>query len=225
MKYLYLCLIGIVLQALFIYAEKKKKYATAVCLKGLASCCFIALGILSRSLSVNDSFAKLIVIGLILGGVGDVFLNLRFVFEKIGQKIFLLGIAAFLAGHIVYLVALIPLSEKLVASVIIGAVAATLILIYIFSHIEKVKIPFKIFGVLYIGAVVIMTVVALGNLATSPRSTQALLYAVGAVFFTVSDIVLIFNTFTAKTRFSMRVTNLSLYYLGQLLIALSLQFI
>lgn len=225
MRYLYLCVIGIILQALFIYAEKKKKFVAAVCLKGLASCCFIALGVLSRTLSENDSFAKLIVTGLILGGVGDVFLNLRFVFEKIGQKIFLLGIAAFLAGHIVYLVALIPLSDRLVSCLIIGAVLATLILIYIFSHIDKVKNAFKIFGIFYIGAVVIMTIVALGNLAAEPRSIQALLYAVGAVFFTTSDIILIFNTFTTKTKFSMRVANLSLYYLGQLLIALSLQFI
>ncbi len=225
MRYLYLCLLGMIIQALFIYFEKRKNYVAAVVLKGLASCTFVALGILSRALSQNDSFSKLIVIGLILGAVGDVLLNLRFVFKKTGQKIFLLGIAAFLAGHIVYLVALIPLSESLLISVTIGAVAAIITLYLIFTHIEKVKIAFKLFGVFYIGAVIVMTAVALGNLATSPRSIQALLYAVGAVFFTASDIVLIFNTFTGKTKFSMRVANLSLYYLGQLLIALSLQFI
>lgn len=34
--------------------------------------------------------------------------------------------------------------------------------------------------------------------------------------------VLIFNTFSGKTRFSMRITNLSLYYIGQMMIALCL---
>jgi hypothetical protein len=34
--------------------------------------------------------------------------------------------------------------------------------------------------------------------------------------------VLIFNTFGGKTRYSMRIMNLSYYYIGQLLIALSL---
>lgn len=37
-----------------------------------------------------------------------------------------------------------------------------------------------------------------------------------------SDIVLIFNTFSGTTKFSLRITNLSLYYVGQLLIAGSL---
>lgn len=55
-------------------------------------------------------------------------------------------------------------------------------------------------------------------------SLSATVYAIDAVLFTLSDIVLIFNTFSGVTRFSLRITNLSLYYLGQLLIALSLYF-
>ena len=43
-------------------------------------------------------------------------------------------------------------------------------------------------------------------------------------FFTVSDIVLIFNTFTGSSTYGMRIANLSFYYAGQLLIALSLLF-
>ena len=39
-----------------------------------------------------------------------------------------------------------------------------------------------------------------------------------------SSIVLILNTFGPESKFSLRVTNLSLYYVGQLLIALSLLF-
>lgn len=162
-------------------------------------------------------------IGLILGGVGDVLLNLRFVFEKIGQKIFLAGIAAFLAGHILYLAALIPQSVNLTVCVIIGIIAAAAILAYIFKTMN-VKLAFKIFGVFYIGAVVLMTAVAIGNLIAAP-GVACWLYAVGAVLFTASDIILIFNTFGSETKFSMRIANLSLYYLGQLLIAGSLFFI
>ena len=51
------------------------------------------------------------------------------------------------------------------------------------------------------------------------------LFAAGSVLFLVSDIVLILNTFGKETRQSLRVTNISLYYLGQLLIALSLLFL
>ena len=51
------------------------------------------------------------------------------------------------------------------------------------------------------------------------------MFAAGAFLFLVSDIVLILNTFGPKSKFSLRVTNLSLYYVGQLLIALSLLFV
>ena len=87
-----------------------------------------------------------------------------------------------------------------------------------------VKPAFKAFGILYIGAIVLMTAVAIGNVITGP-STAAWMHAIGAVLFTLSDIVLIFNTFGTTSRFSLRITNLSLYYLGQLLIAGSLFYI
>jgi uncharacterized membrane protein YhhN len=51
------------------------------------------------------------------------------------------------------------------------------------------------------------------------------MFAAGAVSFLISDIVLILNTFGKETKFTLRVTNLTLYYIGQLLIALSLQLI
>lgn len=218
-----LCILGAAIQALFIAVEHNEKYVGAVCLKGSASVVFVIIGAIAFAAAANTQFAKPVFIGLILGAVGDILLNLRFVFEKNGQKIFLLGIAAFLAGHILYLAALIPQSENLWLCIIIGAVIAAAILAYIFKTMD-VKPAFKAFGVLYIGAVVIMTAIAIGNLISGP-STTTWLYAIGAVLFTVSDVVLIFNTFGTTQRFSLRITNLSLYYIGQLLIASSLFFI
>lgn len=218
-----LCILGMVIQACFIAVEHKEKYVGAVCLKGSASVVFVIIGAIAFVAATNTQFAKPVFIGLILGAVGDILLNLRFVFEKNGQKIFLLGIAAFLAGHILYLVALIPQSESLWLCIIIGAIVAAAILAYIFKTME-VKAAFKIFGIFYIGAVVIMTAIAIGNLIANPATTTWL-YAIGAVLFTVSDIVLIFNTFGTTQKFSLRITNLSLYYVGQLLIACSLFFI
>ena len=225
MRYLLLGIIGFAIQIAFILVENKKKYVPAVILKGSAALVFIVIGILSMQLASNHSFAWLVVIGLLLGGIGDVQLNLRFVFEKSGQKIFLMGIAAFLSGHIMYLAALILLSNNLLVSLICGVVVAALLLRWIFSKIGEVQKAFKIFGYVYIGAIVLMTAVAIGNLISNPGSTSALLYVIGALFFTASDVIMIFNTFGGTQKFSMRAANLALYYLGQLLIAISLQFI
>lgn len=221
---LLLALAGILIQAAFITVEHKEKYVAAVVLKGSAACVFCIIGFLGWQNASVAAFAGPVFAGLLFGALGDILLNLRFVFPKIGQKIFLGGVAAFLVGHILYLAALIPLSTALLPCIAVGVVVAAALLIWIFKTLS-VKLAFKIFGVLYIGAVVLMTAVAMGNLIADPQSLTNILYAVGAVAFTVSDIVLIFNTFGTKQLFSLRITNLSLYYLGQLLIASSLFFI
>lgn len=219
------CLIalGIFDQIVFIINEHNKKYVMADIYKGLASLMFVLIGYSAYRLVPDYNLAKYIFIGLVFGMFGDILLNLRFVFEKNGQKIFLVGILFFLIGHILYLLALLPHAQKTIYCVAIGAILAASLLTYIFKTME-VKMAFKIFGVVYLGAVIIMTCIALGIAIFAP-TTQAIIYAIGAVLFTASDIVLIFNTFSGVTKFSLRITNLSLYYLGQLLIAISLFFI
>lgn len=220
---LLLALGGMLLQGAFIAVEHKQQYKGAVCLKGAAALVFCTIGFYGLAGAGNTAFARLVCIGLVFGALGDILLNLRFVFPAVGQKIFLGGVAAFLTGHILYLAALIPLSENLLPSLIVGVILAAALLAWIFKTLT-VKLAFKIFGVLYIGAVVLMTAVAVGNVLAAP-ATAAWMHAIGAVLFTVSDIVLIFNTFGSAQKFSLRITNLSLYYLGQLMIAGSLFFV
>ena len=186
-------------------------------LKGLASLCFVTIGLIC---SPGTHTAKLIVAGLIIGCVADVLLNLRMVFEEKGQPIFLVGILVFLTGHILYLAAILPLCKSKLACIVIGIVLTALLMVWIFKRITA-KPAFKIFGVVYIGAIMLLNVVAVGNLIAD-ASPFNMMFAAGAVFFLVSDIVLILNTFGDGFRQSLRNTNISLYYAGQILIALSL---
>ena len=220
MDYIYLCAPCAVLVLLFLKSEKAEKYVPAVVLKGLASACFVLLGFLGSRGAGGDT-ARCILTGLVLGLIADVLLNLRFVFKKIGTPVFLVGILVFLAGHILYLIALIPRCPGLIWWILAGAVLTFFILRWIFSKIEAKK-AFKIFGVFYIGAIVIMNCVALGVLIADPCA-HSTVYMIGALLFLVSDVVLILNTFGSETKFSLRVTNIALYYLGQIMIALSLQ--
>jgi uncharacterized membrane protein YhhN len=188
-----------------------------VILKGLASLCFVITGILCSN---GSQLAKMIILGLAIGCVADVLLNLRFVFKEKGQAVFLVGILVFLTGHIIYLAAVLPLSANWLLCVVIGIVLTAALMVWIFKQITAKK-AFKIFGVVYIGAIMLLNVVAIGNLITAP-SVFTRLFAGGAVLFLISDVVLILNTFGEKTRQSLRNTNIALYYAGQLLIALSL---
>ena len=218
-----MAVVGFVLQALFIKTEHEEKYVAAVILKGAASLMFVLVAY-NAYMTVNNIFNKQFLIGLFFGMLGDILLNLRFVFKKNGQKIFLVGILAFLIGHIIYLLALLPQARHVWIwyCIIIGALAAAALLMYIFKTMD-IKPAFKIFGVFYLGAVFIMTAIALGIAIFTP-SRRSLIYAIGAVLFTASDVVLIFNTFSGKTTFPLRICNLTLYYIGQMLIAFSLFF-
>ena len=107
-----LIVLGIVLQICFMATELKKKYTLAVLLKGLASACFVALGCLTSKEASDGVFANYILFGLLFGMAGDILLNLRFLFEKKGNLVFLVGILIFLIGHVMYLIAILPFAER-----------------------------------------------------------------------------------------------------------------
>jgi uncharacterized membrane protein YhhN len=216
------CCVGIALQALFIDREHKKEYTAALILKACASACFVILGFITSRRAADAGFARFVVLGLCLGMGGDILLNLRFLSEKKGNLIFLVGILVFLSGHVMYLAALIPLCENVVLGLALGAVFTAVILLWIFRQITA-KPAFKIFGVFYIGAIVIMTTIAILNLIAG-FSAMKLIFAVGAVLFLLSDIILIINNFGGKNSKQLRTMNLALYYIGQLCIAICLLF-
>ncbi len=154
---------------------------------------------------------------------GDILLNLRYLVGKMGQKVFLIGILIFMIGHVLYLIPLLKTAPSPLIPIVIGLVLAALLLYWILTSVTA-ALAFKIFGVFYIGAVTLMAVTAVWNYAKL-GTTADMLFAVGGVLFLASDVILIFNTFTGEATFGKRVANLSLYYIGQLLIASSLMFL
>ena len=218
---LILTILCLLVMSIFIYEEGKENFSLAVILKGCASLLFVLLGFVCSKVYANTEFCKLVTIGLILGFIADVLLNLRFVFKKNGKIVFLVGILVFLSGHILYLCALIPTVNNVIIPLIAGIVLSALLLKWIFTKIEAQK-AFKIFGVFYIGAIVIMNCFAVANLVQDFSNTRYIVFTIGALLFLASDIVLILNTFGKQTKTSLRITNLVLYYLGQILIAYSM---
>lgn len=216
-----LCLLCLVFMSLVCRQELRKYDLAAVIMKGLASLCFVLLGVLGCRLSGGGQMAKLVVLGLVLGCVADVLLDLRFVSEKLDQPIFLLGILVFLAGHVVYLAAILPSSRQLLLCILASVVMTALLMRWLFSKVSA-NMTFKVFGVFYIGAIVLLSCVSVGILLVSP-SAFAGVFTAGVLLFLVSDVVLILNNFGPEYKFSLRIVSLSLYYIGQLLIALSLQ--
>ena len=190
----------------------------AVWLKGFASVFFVILGI--YCFSKNPSSGKLIVIGLALGMIGDVLLNLRYLVSKsASNKVFALGILAFLSGHILYIVALFGRGANPLTALILTAVISVLGIPPLMKRITAPSKGLKIFGYVYLVIVIAMFSAAASLLIRNGSSPFNIVFVVGALLFMVSDFIMIYYSFGKKIP-PLRAINLSTYYLGQLLIAL-----
>ncbi len=220
-----LLLLGCAAEAIFILAEHRKRMLGALLLKGCASLLFVLAGVVAFSLAPDRTFARLIVLGLMLGAVGDVCLNLRFLLTGRARAVFLLGIGAFLLGHVAYLIALIAKQPgALLYALPVAAVVSFFLIRFVLSRVAVGGV-IKTFGIVYLSVVFLMAAVALTLFAFEPQSTGKALFAVGGLLFAASDVLLVLNQFGKRAYPAFRALNLSLYYLGQICICLTIVFL
>lgn len=205
---------------MYLYTETIGKKVAALICKALASLCFVLIGFICGNGSLSS---RLIICGLVFGFIADILVNLRYTFKKKGQMLHLIGIISFLIGHILYLSVAVSISDNPLISLVAGIIISIFLMLWMYKRIS-VSVVLKIVGIIYIGAIVLLNTAAIGNMIAM-QSSFTCIFALGAVFFLVSDILLILNTFGAKPKRSIRIIHLSLYYLGQVLIALSLALI
>ncbi len=200
-----------------ILSEKKKAYKYSVCFKFMASLTFVILGYIQMTLNNSSKYAVLA--GLILGAVGDVLLNLSYLFESSKTYLFTSGVIFFLLGHCFYLSNLFKVHTNIVIPAIL-TIITSIMLFYLLFNAVKLSKNQKSAGLIYVIAVVFMASMGLTNMVLSP-SKQSILFGIGSLFFVISDIILIIDTFIEKREIYL-VCNLLFYYTGQLLIALSI---
>jgi uncharacterized membrane protein YhhN len=169
------------------------------------SAAFVAVGISAGAL--DSTFGTIMLAGLLLSLVGDVFLAID------GRRPFVAGLAAFLAAHVTYAVAFVNrgLGEALylpLAGVVLAGVAIG------YWLLPTVPRELRPAVVTYIAAISIMVAFAV---STNALSTDWRI-PVGAVGFYLSDIFVARDRFNAPG-FINRVVGLPLYYGAQLLLA------
>lgn len=98
---------GAVLETLFIMRSYKRRNASSVVLKTMASVVFVLLGLLELRRMGPSLYGWYVVAGLTLGMLGDLLLALRFLSEKLHRLFFAAGSVSFFLGHIVYILAIL----------------------------------------------------------------------------------------------------------------------
>jgi len=159
-------------------------------------------------------YFKFVLIGLILGLVGDVCLALP------GLTAFRVGLVAFLAGHILYILAFAILTRRAdwinPVNILIIAISGCIYL-WLLPHLGNMLVPVTFY-------IVVISVMVAGAWAAfrNPRvqGLGAWFILVGAVFFFVSDIFVAHQRFVIE-QFYNRLIGLPLYYTAQFLLAFS----
>ncbi|MBE2198504.1 MAG: lysoplasmalogenase [Anaerolinea sp.] len=168
----------------------------------------IILIALQGSTPAAPAYKWLIVAGLILCLAGDVFLMLP-------PRYFIMGLGSFLAGHWFYIAAFSVggtiFSWWLLPLLLYGGVIYALL----HPHLGKMRGPV----IAYIVTILLMAWQALGRWSTV-TTTPALLAAVGAVLFVISDSLLALDRFRQQFKLA-RLLVLTTYWSAQWLIALS----
>jgi uncharacterized membrane protein YhhN len=201
---MYLLLIPGVAAYLRIKETSRKRLALTV--KGASTAVIVlsALTALTLKSGGPSIFDALIVIGLTLGLVGDVVIGVSF----------LAGMAAFAAGHLCYIGALLLTSSKPALAVPIWAVFYAALLVYYKKSGIKAPENLAVPSAAYAAVIAAMLSLAFTVTDAAPVLLPA------AVLFTASDFMLAFLTF-AKHNNRLDQISLWCYYVGQSLFAVS----
>ncbi len=223
--WIYIAIAGCIVQTAFTCFEYAKKPVAAVIFKGVASLFFVLLGFVGLTVTGDARFAVLVIAGLVFGAVGDVLLNLYKLVGKAEQQVFMGGMAAFFIGHLVYIVALLSHGiNALFVAVPVCAVLSAALLPWMLGRINA-EGKIRIFGIVYMALIFLMLGCSAGLMVLQPFNIGHLLFVIGAVFFALSDVILVFDLFGNHKYKSFRACNLAAYYLAQVLIALSIIFV
>ena len=236
MLYPLLLVCGAVL--LFVYVrEKIKAYSVkAVLLKSVVSVLFIMVGVYGAWLSALKGSASplcpFVVLGLLCGLLGDIWLDLKYVFPEKDAPFTYAGFCVFGVGHILYIVGMLltyyPSGKPMT---VIVPVLLALVLSIGNAVLEKpMKLNYGKFKPIVIayGVILFAMVLISGSLALyyGWEKTSLNLIFVGGVFFAISDLILSGTYFgTGKERPIDLALNYITYYAGQFLIASALVFI
>jgi uncharacterized membrane protein YhhN len=200
-----------------VYAEYRQAHMLRIVSKCIASAAFIAVGFLAAH--ADRGFERHILLGLVLGAVGDVALLGK------SNRAFMGGLVAFLLGHLAYVVACLHTVggprvtfELAGPYAIIPALVGAGALRWLWPRLGKMRIPV----IVYVVVIVSMVIAAIALARSGALSHDARVrFAVGAVLFFISDFAVARDKFVEKG-FSNRAWGLPSYYAGQLFIAWSL---
>ncbi len=229
MAYYIVLSVGVIVSFIFCMMRRKGFSLSNLIFKSVSSLCFLLTAVFAL---VENSqaylYGSLIIFGGALGLVGDMMLDLKGLYKK-DESVYLRGgFIFFLIGHIFYSAAIIIVSKLklwLIALCIIGAIVIAFANIFVSKFMKVHFGAYRKIVFVYVLFLSITMLLSISAAITSGFEKKYVLLAVGAVLFTLSDVVLSSTFFgRGKDGSFYLFINHFLYYAGQYLIASSVMF-
>ena len=235
MYYLIPLIVGFISLAVFLFFRVKQKRIIAVWLKGFTSLMFITTALVAflTSSKPDNGFGVFIIIALVFGLLGDVFLDIKYISKNHEDLFTKLGFISFAIGHIFFTTGLFVKFYDFTANIlylIIPIIASIILMIVtlLFEKFTPVRYQkMKPYVLIYSFILFFTTIMYLSvSIQSGWQNITAIIMFGGLVFFTLSDLVLN-NTYFAPgfNTPAFVIVNHILYYIGQFAIAISLFFL
>lgn len=214
-----------------------RKCKQSLAFKMISATLFVLIGFLALKISGNATpYATYIMWGLVLGWVGDLFLH-----SLSDSKVhFVIGFLSFLAGHVVYIAGFQKAIEKtypsspaiawyeVLATVLLVGILISVFIIRKYIKHKILYVAFGVYGVILSTMLVKTFRYAIGEWAYGTNDHVFGIFVtmvLGAVLFTVSDLLLGFIIAKGETKRIGRIINIVTYFAAQVLIGCSIFFI
>lgn len=225
-------LVGLISLGAFLFFRVKKTDVRSLMLKAITSVMFILTGVFLAT-GKSSLYAGLIVAGLVCGILGDIWLDMKFMYRQDEKFLTNAGFISFACGHFFYIAAIITGTApsfkaiSLLPSLAVAVIAGCAV--YFGEKIMKLKYgSYKMISTLYGALLFFVTVLGLFSAIFSGIATNKhlIVFFIGGVLFVISDLILSGTYFgEGKNRPVDIITNHVSYYLAQFVIASSILFI
>ena len=217
----------------FFLVEQKTPSVRSLILKMICASMFLLTGLAAAKKAGMSPYARFMLLGLLCAWFGDLFLHIQ---GKAKVPCQVIGVLAFLAAHVMYLLAFgrelrrVSPETKMFTPGAAVFVAAVLVFYTVIVFATKTKLHPALLG-LYGYAVFLtfmcFTALRLSAIVFPANAFGATLLGTGAILFVLSDGslgILMFNK-KLKTNFPLKIFNIGTYFVGQLMLAATILFI
>lgn len=222
--------VGILVTGIFLYFRVKEERMKAVFTKAAASLCFIGTAFVAFALNKdNFEYALLIIFGLVFSMLGDIWLDMKYIYKDQSDMYTFAGFGSFMVAHTFFIPAvLMGYDVYLWWHFVVDAITCLILVINTITmekrdnlHYGKFKTITIVYTVFVMGT---MLLSINGFVASGFKSVKYIVLILAGVLFALSDLVLAKIYFGDKNNSKYVLANHILYYAAQFLFASSILF-